>query len=476
MYRRKRHKEIDVSDIVYKSIEDCIYFENDCINLLDKSRGSYVLNYDNKEQLINKIKNTKWVKSNKSTEDILIATGKVKGYCGIYHLNKLNDRDIIFGLPGKTLKEYIPVVVKDKGISLPFMSIVLYKINNQYRYLTLAVGNNYKYNIVETDKDLEFKLIGKQALLDSGCNNVQRIDPSIASNYLVQTALRNELSNNGSILATLYKEHSINTKSYCEFIDTLNNMKWTNVNGSYTLYYAKGISGYSKYPKLTELDENANIRITEVDNSLYPKLVVDESKIVSDIITLRLFVYNNDVRIIGCYFGVNEKDKLIKTNINWDKDYTLKELMNIGFVKARVNGYSSFDELNLETILNFIHPWLEDSDKFIATTPEYKLRELTDFINCKDKKVFYKSITLDSEKELQDQEKFKNLGFITSCTSSFNIALALNNKKLNASSNNNITCILEIESERWFNLGGVEKEVIVCNPKVIGIKNISFRR
>lgn len=118
---------------------------------------------------------------------------------------------------------------------------------------------------------------------------VKRVAPRIAGNLVVRAGIRNEQLHNGVVLENFYLDNVNSSKSYNEFLDRLNSVKWTKTRGKKgNNYTCKGISGKAKYVPLNQLDPSKIVTVTKEFNGT-AKLVSDEYLGDSNCLNMRIY-------------------------------------------------------------------------------------------------------------------------------------------------------------------------------------------
>lgn len=338
----------------------CKFFINDCENMLDKTLGSYTTSFSSPKELEKHLLQSEWrLKSaemiNGESEVNYTFTVKVNCYDGILSTKRLRSKDVIFAVPGNRLVDYEPVVVNGTGIASKYMSILIKAKNDSYTYMGLYAGKKRKTLMLSLPygSEVDYKLLNAKWLERFKCVNIRRIDPSVSASYIVKIALKQALETDSKILENLLTNHCSSIINKREFINTLLSLNWNpNNEGNKFIFTAVGISGYRKYLNLDNLDNSVNL---ELDKSgKIPTLLVKDIQMLSHTVSLKLYVDNSKIHIVDAYFGDVIKDQIDTAN-SFDLDaIDVQTALSLGFRKARIVGYSPFEDLDLKDYLNYI--------------------------------------------------------------------------------------------------------------------------
>lgn len=460
-----------------------ICFKMDCARLLDDGEGSYYTQFNNVEELLDKIGKTKWHLDDNvhlNNKNVRVARGNIDGYSGIFSKESTEDADRFLLEPSKYLSENIVAVIKAKGIKVNTTHIV-FELDEEgnYKYITMGVGNYRKLSKIFLYDDTQLNMLfGKEIFERMNCMFAKRISPRIAGNLVVRAGIRNEQSYNGVILENFYLDNVNSSKSYNEFLDRLNSVKWKKTRGTGNNYTCKGVSGRAKYIPLNQLDPSKVLTVTKEFNDT-AKLVSNDYLGDSNCLNMRIYTTKDSVSITDVYFGKNLNEPKIYTECN---ELTVADAIALGFTKVRILKYSKFEDYNREFIFDFINPWLENSREFLQ---RWTAKDFNKYIELfkEDTNSYYKGMSVYSEEPLNTEDEIKafintnllDLGKLTSCTTDKSRAKIFAKTYSSAKGLNNVTFILKIAGDMSLIIGGMDKEVIIHNPVILDIVDVQYR-
>ena len=472
-------------DIPIETIKDVArtseFFTNDCREMMDKSLGSYTTGYLNYAVLRGKILNSVWrftgteLSEDKKIERFIF-TVKIDCYDGILDINKLKSKDIIFAVPANRLIDYKPVVLSPTGIATKYMSIAISKEKTGLSYVGLYAGRKKKHLIITLayGAEVAYKLLNPKWLKGYKCENILRIDSSISAKYIAKIALRNAISKGSKLIENLYMRHYKHKRNYKVFLSELSELNWKQSNNNQFVYYATGMEGYRKYINLDTMNSNTTLKICEgyiKGNTRLPSLVVENSEVISQTITIKVYVVGNRISIVDAYFGDMPKDDLMDTK-EISTTLTVAEALKLGFNKARVLNYSPFDELRFDTFIKYLddtNKYRNIKCKYYGTSKEIDSEFLDRFEESSQP--YYKEVILPKPIPTGYLELISE--YISSCKLLTCNSLICQESLIRTLSEDELKdskrILVEIRGSRLFRIGGVRNEVLVYEPKLTHI-------